>query len=255
MPLGAAAGGAAAGAGGLSTGTALLGAGALSAGGSIFSGLTQANASKQAAQIASQTDLQIMQQIEGMAQPVIAQGSGIVNQIQPMLTALLTGGPGSTAALQSPALQAVVGYGQQSALQSAAKMGLGTNAAQAGAQMAGNVLLTQGFQPLLQGLLGNEQIGAGLQTGALGPLTSAMSGLGGSAANALGAGTMGAGNAIAGIGSSLGSLPLSMLTTSALLNKLGGTGGMNTGNTGGGALNSYQESPVPAGSTGWQTYG
>jgi hypothetical protein len=185
-----AAGGAAAAGGSSLLPAAILGGGALSAGGSIASGILGSNAAQsaaqaqlQAAQLASQTQLNIFGQTQANLAPYNRVGQSAVSQLA-SLFGLGPGGTGpnattaanATSALQNyPGYQFALGQGQQQLAASAAAQGqyLSGSQLQAAQQYGQNFALQNAWNPYLSQLSGLAGLGenAAATTGQIGANT------------------------------------------------------------------------------------
>lgn len=212
-------------------------AGGVGAAGSIGSALIGSNAASTAAAQQAASQQNALNSITSILKPIINQGSGIVNGVTPTLNSLLTPGPNQTAALsQLPGFQFAQDWGQKAVQNIGTTTGLGGNTLAAGANFATGEA-QQAFGGLVSQLQQYLQTGAGLETGAAGPLASgsqtALTGIG----NAQASGALGSANAITG-GITGGTNAVSnALLTNALFSKLGGgAGGSGAGIYGNGSL-------------------
>lgn len=190
---------------------ALIGGG-LGLAGSVGSSLIGANASKNAAnaqvQLGQQAlgqQLGLFDQAKGVLNPIIAQGSNIVNGVSSTLSNLLTPGPNQTSTLsQIPGFQFAQDWGQKAVQNIGTTTGLGGNVLTAGANFATG-LAQNGFNGIVGALQNFLGTGANLETGPAGALAGAATQTGGQVGNTLtgignatASGILGSANAISG---------------------------------------------------------
>jgi hypothetical protein len=211
--------------------SAVIGSGVFNAGATIWGSSNAAKAQTQAAQMATQAQLQMFGQAQNALSPFIGAGTNLL----PLLTKLLTPGPGMSDLLaQTPGFKFAQEYGQKAITNQASMRGLSGNALTAVADYAtGAANQTYGtLLNALQGIINTGVSGAGaLAGGAIntgGQIGSNILGIGNAQAGA----NMAQAGAIGGLGNSI--------TLATLLQRLGG--GNNT------APGMYGANmPIPAG--------
>lgn len=176
--------------------------------------------------------------LQGAAQPLIDQGSGIVNGTGGVLKNLLTPGPNQTAALsQLPGFQFAQDWGQKAVRNQGTTLGLGGNTLSSGAQYATG-LAQQGFSGLT-GLLQNYfNSGSQLEQSGVGALAGGATNFSGQASNTLGnignanaSGILGGANALSGgLTGATGGATNALLLSKLLQN--GGGGSLGSGGIG-----------------------
>ena len=203
--------------------------GGLGAIGSIGSSLIGANASQQAASQEVAAQQQMLAQIQGIIKPIISQGTGIVNAVNPTLQGLLTGNGSGAAGIQQtlsglPGFQFANQWGQLATQNQGSTEGLGGNVLSAGAQYATG-LANQYYGSYLGGLQGYLNSGLSTETNAANTLSGATQSALSSIGNAQAQGTLGTANAISsGITGTTSALS-NAATLGILGNKLGLGGG------------------------------
>lgn len=183
-------------------------AGGLGAVGSIASSFLQSNAAKDASsaqtalgrqalaqqqqfgQQGLQTLLDMFKQAQGIAQPAIDIGKGIIGQgqdtissVMPTLKALLTPGANMTSTLsQIPGFQFAQDWGQKAVQNIGTTTGLGGNTLKAGADYATGVA-QQGWQGIVDSLLKTGGLGSNILGTGVSAMTGPTNALIGAAAN------------------------------------------------------------------------
>lgn len=219
-------------------GAAVLGAGALSAGASIFGAQAGASAQEQAAQTASDTQLNMFNQAKQLLNPYVQQGNAANTALSAQLPSLTAPVSMTEADLQkTPGYQFNLNQGLKSVQNSNAARGLGiSGAALKGAASYATGLADSTYQNQFNNAITNKNLTynmlAGQQT--LGENAAAGVGNAGiSTGNAIGQNTIGAGNAAAAADVASGNAVGSSANTALqayTLNNLFGSGGGGTGN-------------------------
>lgn len=226
MPVGAAIGAAG------SLGSAALG---------YFGSQNAASAQVQAQQQALAQQNKMFGVLQGAAQPLIDQGSGIVNSASGTLKNLLSPGANQTATLsQLPGFQFAQDWGQKAVSNLGTTMGLGGNTLKAGADYATGAA-QQGFGNLTSMLQNYLNSGSGLEQSGVGALSGGATAFSGQASNTLGnignataSGILGGTNALSGgLTGATGGASNAILLSKLLQGGSLGSGGVGLGSNSG----------------------
>lgn len=206
-----------------------------------FGSQNAASAQVQAQQQALAQQNKMFGVLQGAAQPLIDQGSGIVNSASGTLKNLLTPGANQTATLsQLPGFQFAQDWGQKSIRNQGTSMGLGGNTLSAGANYATG-LAQQGFSGLTGMLQSYLNSGSGLEQSGVGALSGGATAFSGQASNTLGnignataSGILGGTNALSGgLTGATGGASNAILLSKLLQGGSLGSGGVGLGSNSG----------------------
>lgn len=211
----------------------IIGAGALSAGASLIGSQSAASAQQNAANTASQTQLQMFNQMQGNLSPYMAAGTSAQNMLTQQLPSLTAPINMDQASLeQTPGYEFQLQQGLKSTQNSAAARGLGVSGAALKASDAyAQGLASSNYQQQFNNALTNKQFTLNALTGQQSLGENAAAGVGNAGiatGNSIASNTIGAGNAsaaasIAG-GNAVGSLGNSALSAYLTPQLLGGGG-------------------------------
>jgi hypothetical protein len=217
---------------------AILGAGALSAGASIFGASSAADAQTQAAEDASNTQMNMFNQDKALLQPYVNQGNAANTTLNNNLSSLTAPITMDEATLkQTPGYQFNLSQGLESTQNSAAARGLGiSGAALKGAANFATGLADSTYQNQFNNAQTNRTTAYNMLSGQQSLGENAAAGVGNAGiqtGNSVASNTIGAGNATAAadtsIGSSVGtaasSVPSAYLLSNLLSNNSTGGGG------------------------------